>query len=79
MNAVVPPVTPPSPTLEAGELDLSITNTTVWSDGNKTNTEDVGAREGLGDGVTLTEDFKIDPTNPEDRSVSVGVVKRFEL
>lgn len=73
----------PAATTEAGELDLSITDVTTWTDTagveKKTNMEDIGAREGLGDGVTLTEDFKIDPTNAEDRSVSIGIVKRFEL
>ena len=75
----VPPAVVPAATTEEGELDLSITNTTTWNDGSKTTMEDIGAREGVGDGVTVTEDFKINPADPEDHSFSVGVIKRFEI
>lgn len=64
----------------AGQLDLSLTDNETWTDDKpKTNTEDVGVKIGLGDGVTLSADFKIDPLDADDRSVSVGITKRFTL
>jgi hypothetical protein len=65
---------------KAGELDLSITGAEAFEPGKEpTLSVDVGAKEGLGDGFTLSEDVKVDPLLPGDDTVSVSITKRFQL
>jgi hypothetical protein len=66
-----------------GEFDLTVTEAGTASDASgdikRTQSTTLEAKEGLGDGFAISEDFKVDPTDKSNNTVSVSITKRFKL